>query len=156
MGKYLVCAVLLLVAGCGWRDNGHTPSPVSDIDVLAPYFPTETGPLNASSENTARATEKAKAKEKPSDTAVVKTSTVDIDKVLTNPWLIAGAFLAIQWFEIWYFNRTGKKSATIDAAEAAMQPKLGIIQRVLYRLWRWIYFWKNKDKKDPDKEEEKK
>ena len=81
---------------------------------------------------------------------------VDVDKVATNPWLIAGIFLAIQWFEIWYFNRTGKKSTTIDAAEAAMQPKLGVIQRVLYWIWRRLYFWKHRDKKDPDKEEEEK
>ena len=44
----------------------------------------------------------------------------------------------------------------LDAAEAAMQPKLGMIQRVLYWLWRRIYFWKHRDQKDPDKEEEAK
>jgi len=81
---------------------------------------------------------------------------VDIDRIAVNPWVIAGVFLLIQWFEIWYFNRTGRKSATIDAAEAAMAPKLGIVQLGLYRLWRWCYFWKHKDKRDPDKEEEEK
>ena len=81
---------------------------------------------------------------------------MDVDKFFDNPWVIAAFFLAIQWFEIWYFNRTGRKSTTIDAAEAAMQPKLGVIQRVLYWIWRRLYFWKHRDKKDPDKEEEEK
>ncbi len=79
---------------------------------------------------------------------------VDVDRVFSNPWLIAGVFLLIQWVEIWYFNRTGKKSKTIDAAEAAMQPKLGIVQRFLYWIWRKLYFWKNRDKKDPDEEQQ--
>ena len=81
---------------------------------------------------------------------------MDLDKVLSSPWLIAAVFLLIQWFEIWYYNRTGRKSATIDAAEAAMAPKLGIVQRVLYWVWRRVYFWKHRDQKDPDKEEEEK
>lgn len=80
---------------------------------------------------------------------------VDVEKILTNPWLVAVFFLLIQWFEIWYYNRTGKTSKTIDAAEAAMNCKLGIMQKVLYRLWRWRYFQKHPELKNPDKPEEK-
>ena len=126
----LVAAALLL-AGCGFRTTSAPSSRGSDpaLDLIA-------------------------AASAPAQTEKSWIDDVDVDKVAANPWLIAGVFLLIQWFEIWYFNRTGKKSTTIDAAEAAMQPKLGIAQRVLYWIWRRLYFWKHRDKKDPDKEEE--
>lgn len=86
-------------------------------------------------------------------TAPVKAQeTWDIDKFASNPWLIAAFFLLVQWFEIWYYNRTGKTSVVIDTAEAAMSGKMGLAQRLLYRLWRWRYFAKHPDKKDPDKD----
>ena len=129
----LVAAALLL-AGCGFHTATSPPPRGSDpaLDLIAAYA--------------------QDAKPAPTETSWI--DGVDVDKVAANPWLIAGVFLLIQWFEIWYFNRTGKKSTTIDAAEAAMQPKLGIVQRALYWIWRRLYFWKHRDKKDPDKEEE--
>ena len=126
----------LFVGACCWRRTTPDPLPHSSdpaIEIIG---------------EAVNAREKA-AKETPKDS-------FDIDKIASNPWVIAGVFLLVQWFEIWYFNRTGRKSATIDAAEAAMQPKLGIIQRVLYWVWRRVYFWKRPDQKDPDKEEEEK
>lgn len=88
-------------------------------------------------------------------TAPVKAQeTWDIDKFASNPWLIAAFFLLVQWFEIWYYNRTGKTSVVIDTAEAAMSGKMGTVQRLLYRLWRWSYFRKHPDKQDPDKKSE--
>lgn len=133
-----LCVAALLLAGCGFGRDTPAPSPRGSdpaLDLIAA----------ASAQDATPAAE-----------AESWIDTVDIDKTLGNPWLIAGIFLLIQWLEIWYFNRTGRKSATIDAAEAAMQPKLGMIQRILYWLWRRVYFWKHKDQKDPDKEEEKK
>lgn len=86
-------------------------------------------------------------------TAPVKAQeTWDIDKFASNPWLIAAFFLLVQWFEIWYYNRTGKNSVMIDTAEAAMSGKMGLAQRLIYCLWRWRYFAKHPDKKDPDKD----
>jgi hypothetical protein len=139
---FLTIAAMLAVAGCG---RHVTPAPSSIPGELV--FEAIRG-QSAVMSPTGVAHPTAAQPEKS------WIDNVDIDKVFSNPWLIAGVFLLVQWFEIWYFNRTGRKSRTIDAAEAAMQPKLGIIQRILYRIWRWIYFWKNKDKKDPDKEEE--
>ena len=137
----LLAVVLLAVGGCGFKTAASAPQSVPGEPLV---FET----LRAQSAEAA-----------PAQTAQTEKSwidNVDVDKIFSNPWLIAAVFLAIQWFEIWYFNRTGKRSTTIDAAEAAMQPKLGVVQRVLYWLWRRIYFWKHRDKKDPDKEEEKK
>lgn len=138
----LLAATLLALAGCGFGRDTPAPSPRGvdpALEVIA---------AAASAQDS-----------KPAQAAQPEKSWIDsfdIDAVVSNPWLFAGVFLLIQWFEIWYFNRTGRKSKTIDAAEAAMQPKLGIIQRVLYWLWRKIYFWKHRDQKDPDKEEEEK
>ena len=131
--KAVFFAAALLLAGCGFRTTPAPPPRGSDpaLDLIAAYSQDAT----------------------PAPTEKGWLDNMDVDKFFDNPWFIAAFFLAIQWFEIWYFNRTGKKSTTIDAAEAAMQPKLGIVQRVLYWLWRRVYFWKNRDKKDPDKEE---
>ena len=140
----IAVAVILTVVTMGGCGGMHCADP--EPPVVAPEVVTgrETAPMAAAAAPGAAQPEKSWI------------DSVDLEKVLTSPWLIAGAFLLIQWFEIWYFNRTGRKSATIDAAEAAMAPKLGIVQLGLYRLWRWVYFWKHKDKRDPDKEGEEK
>lgn len=135
---WIAVALALFVGACCWRRTTPDPLPRSFDPAIE---------IIGEAVNAQDAQEKAQ--KTPNDS-------FDIDKIASNPWVIAGVFLAIQWAEIWYFNKTGRRSRTIDAAEAAMQPKLGIIQRMLYRLWRWCYFWKNKDKKDPDKEEEEK
>lgn len=78
----------------------------------------------------------------------------DLEAFLKNPWLIAGIFLLIQWLEIWYYNRTGKTSKTIDSTEAALNSKLGVIQKIAYRIWRNFYFKTHPNKNDPDKKPE--
>lgn len=144
MIKVYLLLALLFAGACGCFHRAPTaPQPRSydpALEVMTHAQSPETVPAAAT----------------PEKSWVDNVDNVDIDKIASSPWVIAGVFLLIQWFEIWYYNRTGRKSATIDAAEAAMQPKLGIVQRVLYWLWRRLYFWKNRDKKDPDKEEEAK
>lgn len=136
--------VVAVIAGCGGLPDTGAPAPDPGVAVVGAPKTEAAAPGRA-----VGVTGAAQAESSWIDN-------VDLDKVLTSPWLIAGVFLLVQWFEIWYFNRTGKKSATIDAVEAAMAPKLGIVQRALYRLWRWGYFKKHPDKKDPDKQEEEK
>lgn len=127
-----VCAV----AGCRWGEVRQPPVPTAPAAVET--APVEVAPV-------------VKPVAAVAETAAPKDD-LDVEKIFKNPWLIAVVFLLIQWFEIWYYNRTGKTSATIDAAEAALSPKLGIMQRVLYRLWRWRYFSKHPDRADPDKD----
>ena len=132
----LVSAVVVCaVAGCRWGEVRQPPEPTAPAAVeVAPVVK----PVAAVAE------------------AAAPKSDFDIEKIIKNPWLIAVVFLLIQWFEIWYYNRTGRTSATIDAAEAALSPRLGLMQRVLYRLWRWRYFQKHPERADPDKNDKEK
>ena len=129
----MAAAAVGAVAGCRWS--------------AAPPQPEPTIPAAVESAPAARPVTEAAA---PAAGAIAQKADFDLDQILKNPWLIAAVFLLIQWFEIWYYSRTGRTSATIDAAEAAISPRLGTVQRILYRLWRWKYFQKHPDRKDPD------
>ena len=144
----VLLAVALTVAGCGFQSTAPSAASPRGSDPALEVIARATAEQDA--KPPAPLTQGAA---QPGNSWIDR---VDIDEVMSNPWALLAAFLAIQWFEIWYFNRTGRKSKTVDDAEAAIQPKLGIVQRVLYWIWRRIYFWKNKDKKDPDREKEEK
>jgi len=174
---FFAAALAVALTGCGaFTTKPTAPESIAagDVDTaldiiereLIPAEKTST-PKATKAETQTGATENTKADPQPTTdgadapppAAEHKSSwidNVDLEKIFSNPWLIAAVFLLIQWFEIWYYNRTGKTSKTIDAAEAAMNAKLGIIQKVLYRLWRWRYFKKHPEKKNPDKPETEK
>lgn len=169
---WLAAALAVILTGCGvFKPTAPEHIAAGDIDsaldiIEREIVPAEkiTAPKAPAAAKTQNGAESKSTDQPPTAAPDVPVSAehkaewidnVDVEKILTNPWLIAVFFLLIQWFEIWYYNRTGKTSKTIDAAEAAMNAKLGIMQKVLYRLWRWRYFKKHPEMKNPDKPEEK-